>query len=562
MMEKTNSPSNKQGKTVVKESKGEKAAAIAKIEEWGNWKLPQISPENENIQINKIPGSYHEEDEAEEEIRVLIPTKYKKTQERKEADNDDIETIFKENDKEVLRQDSQKMELKNKVKSTANNPKIIIEHGMKKILEQKINLTLEEIFSMSPAFIDKCQNLTTQEEEVIKSVNKSNIQERLLSLELQDYDTQILHYACPLGFMEAFIGREEHPTMALVDTGSEIDIIPEEIAIKASITSRKLNMNLRGIGRHKTSLFGLSEFTPITMITGEGKEIHLLIEKGAVHTILGRPFLADNNVKLEFSHKQGEIFSYPEQDGRQLCLPICKPQAMGWQISPPSGMELSACSEIGKWSVHQAQSSKKKETEETESQSSTRVKKIFLGPNKIPFSAIFDAKNDLNVITQEIALKAELNISPYTSKSTDKPLKPIGQIRNLESSILSSSKESIPAVTHIKSKGKEEEDKLEVEDSEAIEKIKEELKKIRRNLDIAIEDPEKWLSLELSGMNKEDKVESPQKKFKMDPKPPEANSSGIAEDYFNLFQEETWNMSDTDKDLLSEELKDKIINPL
>ncbi|MBW0478041.1 hypothetical protein O181_017756 [Austropuccinia psidii MF-1] len=109
--------------------------------------------------------------------------------------------------------------------------------------------------------------------------------------------------------------REECPTMALVDTGSEINIIPEEIAIEASLTSRKLNMKLRGIGGHTTSLVVLSEFTPISMITGEEKEIHLLIAKGAVHTIFGRPFLANNNLKLEFSHKQGEIFSYPEKDG-------------------------------------------------------------------------------------------------------------------------------------------------------------------------------------------------------------------------------------------------------
>ncbi|MBW0517515.1 hypothetical protein O181_057230 [Austropuccinia psidii MF-1] len=106
------------------------------------------------------------------------------------------------------------------------------------------------------------------------------------------------------------------------------------------------------------------------------------------------------------------------------------------------------------------------------------------------------------------------------------------------------------------------EDKLEVEDSEKIVKIKDELKKMRKNLDMAIEDPEKWLALELSGMNKEDKVESPQNKFKMDLKPPEANSSGIAEDYLNLFQEETGYISDTDKNLLSEEPKDNIINPL
>ncbi|MBW0586408.1 hypothetical protein O181_126123 [Austropuccinia psidii MF-1] len=48
----------------------------------------------------------------------------------------------------------------------------------------------------------------------------------------------------------------------------------------------------------------------------------------------------------------------------------------------------------------------------------------------------------------------------------------------------------------------------------------------------------------------------------MDLKPPKANSSGIAEDYLNLFQEETGYIGDTDKDLLSEEPKDNIINPL
>ncbi|MBW0486125.1 hypothetical protein O181_025840 [Austropuccinia psidii MF-1] len=118
--------------------------------------------------------------------------------------------------------------------------------------------------------------------------------------------------------------------------------------------------------------------------------------------------------------------------------------------------------------------------------------------------------------------------------------------------MLSLSKESMPTVTHIKSKGKETEDKLEVEDSEAMEKLKEELKIMRRNLDMAIEDPEKWLELELSGMNKEEQRESPQKKFQVDLKPPKANSSRIAEDYFNLFQEETGYISDTEKDLISE----------
>ncbi|MBW0468781.1 hypothetical protein O181_008496 [Austropuccinia psidii MF-1] len=92
--------------------------------------------------------------------------------------------------------------------------------------------------------------------------------------------------------------------------------------------------------------------------------------------------------------------------------------------------------------------------------------------------------------------------------------------------------------------------------------MKKGLKKMRINLDMAIEDPQKLLALELSGMNKEDEGESPQKKFKMDLKPPEANSSRITEDYFNLFQEETRYISDIEKDSISKEPKDKTIKPL
>ncbi|MBW0576217.1 hypothetical protein O181_115932 [Austropuccinia psidii MF-1] len=123
-------------------------------------------------------------------------------------------------------------------------------------------------------------------------------------------------------------------------------------------------------------------------------------------------------------------------------------------------------------------------------------------------------------------------------------MQPIGKIQNLEitfgneekmhmnflvfqnfnqiivkerSIILYSSKESIPPVPDRKCKEKEK------EDSEAIETIKEESKKMRRNLDIAIENPEKLLALNVSGMNKYNEGEITQKEFKVDLKQPEAN---------------------------------------
>ncbi|MBW0545180.1 hypothetical protein O181_084895 [Austropuccinia psidii MF-1] len=149
--------------------------------------------------------------------------------------------------------------------------------------------------------------------------------------------------------MQVYLGEEGHEIMALVDTGSELNIIPEDSAIKAGLTTRCLNMNSREIGGHCTSIVVLEEFTPITLVTGEERNIHLFVARGAVHTVLGRPFLADNNIILDFSQQKGEIFSYIEPDERRLCLPICSPQKVGWREEPPAGMEECTVSQLEYW---------------------------------------------------------------------------------------------------------------------------------------------------------------------------------------------------------------------
>ncbi|MBW0479194.1 hypothetical protein O181_018909 [Austropuccinia psidii MF-1] len=79
---------------------------------------------------------------------------------------------------------------------------------------------------------------------------------------------------------------------------------------------------------------------------------------------------------------------------------------------------------------------------------------------------------------------------------------------------------------------------------------------------MAIEDPENWLALELSGINETDEGESPHKKCKIDPKPLESNSSAIVEDYFNLFQKEDRSIANIEKDVRNKETKDDTIRPL
>ncbi|MBW0486795.1 hypothetical protein O181_026510 [Austropuccinia psidii MF-1] len=194
--------------------------------------------------------------------------------------------------------------------------------SIKKVLEQKINLTLDQFLIISPKVIKQLKNLTTEERSLINSLDTKEIQTKLINHHLGDYEQPKLHYSCPLGFMQVYLREEGHEIMALVDTGSELNIIPEYSEIKAGLTTRCLNMNLRGIGGHCTSSVGLAEFTPITL---------------------------DNNIRLDFSQQKGEIFGDIEPDGRRLCLPICAPQKVGWRENPPAGMETCAVSKLEDW---------------------------------------------------------------------------------------------------------------------------------------------------------------------------------------------------------------------
>ncbi|MBW0487779.1 hypothetical protein O181_027494 [Austropuccinia psidii MF-1] len=99
--------------------------------------------------------------------------------------------------------------------------------------------------------------------------------------------------------IEVSVGQEGHIVEALVDTGSELSIIPEVESIKARLTMTVLNMRLEGIGGSSTAIVGLSENTVLVLPFGDERRIHFFIARGAAHTAIGRPLLADNGIKLE-----------------------------------------------------------------------------------------------------------------------------------------------------------------------------------------------------------------------------------------------------------------------
>ncbi|MBW0582424.1 hypothetical protein O181_122139 [Austropuccinia psidii MF-1] len=184
-------------------------------------------------------------------------------------------------------------------------------------------------------------------------------------------------------------------------------------------------MNLRGIGGHCTSIVGLAEFTPITLVTGEERNIHLFVARGAVHTVLGRPFLADNNIRLDFSQQKGEIFSYIDPDGRRLCLPICSPQKVGWREEPPAGMETCAVSKLEDWKeipIEKESRSKNQSNSEKSPHQSFDSEEMKESKNKVEIKEEFSIKNEQ--IIQERTHSQEINPQEYHKemRKTDKTI--------------------------------------------------------------------------------------------------------------------------------------------
>ncbi|MBW0487011.1 hypothetical protein O181_026726 [Austropuccinia psidii MF-1] len=191
--------------------------------------------------------------------------------------------------------------------------------------------------------------MSEEEKKSINSIDTKEIQTKIINNHLGNYEQPKLPYACPLGYMQVYLGEEGHEIMELVDTGLELNIIPKDSEIKAGLTTRCLNMSLREIGGHCTSVVVLTESTPITLVTGEERNIHIFVARGEVHTVLGRPFFEQNNIRIDFSQQKGEIFSYILPDGRRPCLPVCLPQKVGWREKTPAGMQTCAVSKSEYW---------------------------------------------------------------------------------------------------------------------------------------------------------------------------------------------------------------------
>ena len=95
-----------------------------------------------------------------------------------------------------------------------------------------------------------------------------------------------------------------------MDSGAELNIMPEEVAVRLELPTREISMNITGIGGHLSPVVGLAEAILFNIDSENRKAANFFIVRGKVYTVLGRPILADHKVRLELSQSKGEILSY------------------------------------------------------------------------------------------------------------------------------------------------------------------------------------------------------------------------------------------------------------
>ncbi|KAA1129741.1 hypothetical protein PGTUg99_036136 [Puccinia graminis f. sp. tritici] len=355
--EEQSTSSNPPPKEAVKES----TSAVAEIEEWGSWVPPHVNMEEGDLQNNlgfglrksqrlqeknapsgsqpapsnpvgteaqpsniqdeapktaprrkSFPGSWLEDNDDEEEERIIIPTKAK------------------------TRPVPPAKEKQNRTETADKQEEIIgkLDKSLKaKFYRQSYTLTLEEILKISPNFLQSLHAVQPEEDLVERGLNsvKFNCATNT-SIDNEGQDSG-LTYACPVGMVDMTINKRKIRT--LVDTGAEMNIIPDSLADQLGLLTTEIFMRLKGIGGHFTPIIGIAENIPVSVFPGHIHLANFFIVKGSVHTVIGRPFLADHNIRLELSSQKGEVLSFLDTDQRRLCIPICLPNAPGWHKEPP-----------------------------------------------------------------------------------------------------------------------------------------------------------------------------------------------------------------------------------
>jgi hypothetical protein len=146
-------------------------------------------------------------------------------------------------------------------------------------------------------------------------------------------DGEDVLYSCPLGYLDIMLGGKKKRVKALVNSGSQINILPESVAEELGLTGLvSVRSGVRGIGGQRTKLVGIEEAIEVVVGTRVQGVAHFWIAKESKCPILlGRPFLMDFRAGMEFGKSVGERLTLRDERGIWTRFTICQPDEGDWE---------------------------------------------------------------------------------------------------------------------------------------------------------------------------------------------------------------------------------------
>jgi len=133
--------------------------------------------------------------------------------------------------------------------------------------------------------------------------------------------------SCPLGFTKFTINGISK--MALVDSGSMINIFPAEEVDNFGVSWTRGNLAVTGHGGHQTGVLGAIESGTVVEVGGVSGETTFFVSQSSLF-ILGRPFLWRFQAQLSYRRDGAERLLLLDDSGRAHELSLCGKKSGRW----------------------------------------------------------------------------------------------------------------------------------------------------------------------------------------------------------------------------------------
>ena len=207
-------------------------------------------------------------------------------------------------------------------KPLVNNYPGLEEEIVNRILKQKLDISVGE-YLVTAAPTTECLSKSISNKRVpIGSTEDQSVKANIGQIDQDEEEEDqkpTTHYACPLGYIKFGISGEK--LQGLLDTGSMVNIIPEELAQQLGLLITEKPMNLRGVGGHTTGITGIAENVEV-FIGNIIRPAHFWVAKGPVKLILGKPFFTDAQANFRYNEEGHLSLSIKDSKGQSYLVPI------------------------------------------------------------------------------------------------------------------------------------------------------------------------------------------------------------------------------------------------